>query len=83
MANVMSVMPIRGSTDLRTFLGWDPESAPALALRQGAVSGLSFGYRARAFHRDRQGRELIDIDLFEQTAILIKWGNEIILMTSS
>ena len=46
-----------------------PESAPALALRQGAVSGLSFGYRARAFHRNRQGRDLIDIDLFEVSLV--------------
>jgi len=46
-----------------------PESAPARALRHGAVSGLSFGYRARAFHRSRQGRDLIDIDLFEVSLV--------------
>lgn len=43
--------------------------APAQALRQGAISGLSFGYRARAFQRSRQGRDLIDIDLFEVSLV--------------
>ena len=47
----------------------NPDSAPAQALRQGTVSGLSFGYRARAFHRSRQGRDLIDIDLFEVSLV--------------
>lgn len=46
-----------------------PESAAALALRRQAVSGLSFGYRARAFRPLGRGRELIDIDLFEVSLV--------------
>lgn len=45
------------------------EGAAALAVRRGAVSGLSFGYRARAFVRDRQGRTLTDLDLFEVSLV--------------
>ena len=44
-------------------------SAAAGALRRGAVTGLSFGYRARAFRRDAQGRELLDIDLVEVSLV--------------
>jgi len=29
------------------------------------VTGLSFGYRAREFNRDADGRELTEVDLFE------------------
>lgn len=43
----------------------NPEGGAALAVKRGAVTGLSFGYRARGFTRDQQGRELTDIDLFE------------------
>lgn len=43
----------------------NPGGGAAAALRAGKVTGLSFGYRARAFARDAQGRELRDIDLFE------------------
>jgi HK97 family phage prohead protease len=46
-----------------------PDSAPALALRQGRVDGLSFGYRARAFRRDAAGRELSDIELIEVSLV--------------
>ncbi len=41
----------------------------AAALQSGKVTGLSFGYRARAFDRDAQGRELRDIDLFEVSLV--------------
>ncbi|HEX7751814.1 MAG TPA: HK97 family phage prohead protease, partial [Novosphingobium sp.] len=34
-----------------------------------AVSGLSFGYRARAFRPLGRGRELIDIDLLEVSLV--------------
>ena len=47
----------------------NPEGRAALALRQGAVDGLSFGYRARGFRRDVTGRELTDIDLFEVSLV--------------
>jgi uncharacterized protein len=41
----------------------------AAALRRGAVSGLSFGYRARAFTPHGRGRELRDIELFEVSLV--------------
>lgn len=41
----------------------------ALALRQGDVNGLSFGYHARRFRRDVAGRELLDVDLFEVSLV--------------
>ncbi len=44
-------------------------SAVADALRRGAATGLSFGYRARAFRRDPAGRELLDIDLVEVSLV--------------
>ena len=47
----------------------NPASAAVGALRRGAVTGLSFGYRARAFRRDAQGRELLDIDLVEVSLV--------------
>jgi uncharacterized protein len=43
----------------------NPDGAAGIALRRRAVSGLSFGYRTRAASRSAQGRELIDVDLFE------------------
>lgn len=42
-----------------------PESRAALLLSQGAVSGLSFGFRTRAARQTKEGRELLEIDLFE------------------
>ena len=47
----------------------NPEGGAAAALRRGAVTGLSFGYRARAFTRDAAGRELSDVDLFEVSLV--------------
>ena len=43
----------------------NPQGGAAAALKAGTVTGLSFGYRARAFARDAAGRELTDIELFE------------------
>jgi uncharacterized protein len=55
---------------LRVIASLDnPDGAAALALRRGAVGGLSFGYRARAFRRDGVGRELTAIDLFEVSLV--------------
>jgi len=46
-----------------------PDGAAALALKRGAVTGLSFGYRARDFARDGRGRELRAVDLFEVSLV--------------
>jgi HK97 family phage prohead protease len=47
----------------------NPEGAAGMALRRGAIDGLSFGYRARGFRHDVKGRELTDIDLFEVSLV--------------
>jgi len=47
----------------------NPDGGAAAALRRGAVTGLSFGYRARGFRRDQQGRELTEIELFEVSLV--------------
>ena len=47
----------------------NPGGGAAAALKAGKVTGLSFGYRARAFARDGDGRELKDIDLFEVSLV--------------
>jgi HK97 family phage prohead protease len=47
----------------------NPEGGAAAALRRGAVTGLSFGYRARSFIRDAAGRDLTDVDLFEVSLV--------------
>ncbi|KMS55351.1 peptidase U35 [Novosphingobium barchaimii LL02] len=47
----------------------NPLGAAGLALKRGTVTGLSFGYRARASRRTQQGRELLDIELFEVSLV--------------
>ena len=47
----------------------NPDGGAGAALRRGAVTGLSFGYRARGFTRDAAGRELTEIDLFEVSLV--------------
>jgi len=47
----------------------NPDGAAGLALRRGAVTGLSFGYRARDAARDERGRELRAVDLFEVSLV--------------
>lgn len=47
----------------------NPEGAAGLALRRGSVSGLSFGYRARSSRHSVEGRELLDLDLFEVSLV--------------
>jgi hypothetical protein len=42
-----------------------PDSRAAHLLAQGQVSGLSFGYRTRTARQTSDGRELLEIDLFE------------------
>ena len=46
-----------------------PQGRAATLLRTRAVSGLSFGYRARRFRHTPQGRELADIELFEVSVV--------------
>ena len=43
----------------------NPHGGAAAALKRGAVTGLSFGFRARGFNRSAEGRDLTDLDLFE------------------
>ncbi len=55
---------------LRVIAALDtPEGAPGLALQRGAVSGLSFGYRARTSRHGPAGRELLAVDLFEVSLV--------------
>jgi HK97 family phage prohead protease len=46
-----------------------PDSCAALLLTKGAVNGLSFGFRARAARQSEEGRELLEIDLFEVSLV--------------
>jgi hypothetical protein len=54
---------------LRVIATLDPGTRPAALLGAGAVSGLSFGYRAREFRLTPQGRELRALDLFEVSLV--------------
>ena len=47
----------------------NPASRAAAQLKARTVSGLSFGYRARAFRHEPSGRVLEDIDLFEVSLV--------------
>lgn len=47
----------------------NPESRAVAMLLRRAVSGLSFGYRARGFTGLPEGRLLQDIDLFEVSLV--------------
>ena len=47
----------------------NPQGGAAAALMRGAVTGLSFGYRARGFSRSVEGRDLTDVDLFEVSLV--------------
>lgn len=54
---------------LRIVAALDRDSRAAALLAAGAVSGLSFGYRARAFRRTADGRELAAVDLIEVSLV--------------
>ena len=41
----------------------------AVNLKDGTVTGLSFGYRTRAATRDERGRTLREVDLFEVSLV--------------
>ncbi len=43
----------------------NPDGGAAAAMKHGTVTGLSFGYQARRATQSVQGRELLDIQLFE------------------
>ena len=45
------------------------ESRAAQLLAQGAVSGLSFGFRTRTARQSVEGRELLEIDLYEVSLV--------------
>ena len=47
----------------------NPDGGAAAAPKRGAVTGLSFGFRARSFTRDASGRELQAVDLFEVSLV--------------
>lgn len=47
----------------------NPAGGAAAAVKRGAVTGLSFGYRARGFIRHEAGRDLTDVDLFEVSLV--------------
>jgi HK97 family phage prohead protease len=47
----------------------NPQGPAALALKRGAVTGLSFGYRTQDAVRDDQGRELRAVELFEVSLV--------------
>ena len=47
----------------------NPDGRAARSLASRAVTGLSFGYRARAFRRDETGRWLDEVELFEVSLV--------------
>ena len=47
----------------------NPHGRAAKLLRERAVNGLSFGYRARSYRNTAEGRELADIELFEVSVV--------------
>ncbi|MBX7481474.1 HK97 family phage prohead protease [Qipengyuania sp. 6D47A] len=47
----------------------NPDGRAAKLLRERAVNGLSFGYRARRYRQTSAGRELKDIELFEVSVV--------------
>lgn len=55
---------------LRVIASLDnPAGRAAAMLAQGAVNGLSFGYRARAFRHTEAGRLIEDIELLEVSLV--------------
>lgn len=60
---------------LRVIARLTPEARGAAEagalLRDGAVGGLSFGYRVRAGRPDGRGRELTDLDLVEVSLVTL------------
>lgn len=46
-----------------------PQSRAAQMLMQGAVDGLSFGFRTRTARQTTSGRELLEVDLIEVSLV--------------
>ena len=56
---------------LRVIAALDnPDGRAAAMLRRRAVSGLSFGYRARRFRHEPAGRVLEDVELLEVSLVM-------------
>ena len=47
----------------------NPDRRAASMLKQGDVSGLSFGYRARGYRHEEAGRVLEEVELFEVSLV--------------
>lgn len=47
----------------------NPDGRAARSLASRTVTGLSFGYRAKAFRCDANGRQLDEVDLFEVSLV--------------
>lgn len=47
----------------------NPHGRAATELKKRTVDGLSFGYRARHYRRDSEGRHLHDVELFEVSLV--------------
>lgn len=47
----------------------NPEGTNAALVRDGAVRGLSFGYRVRAARQTPTGRDILDLDLVEVSLV--------------
>ena len=47
----------------------NPQGRAAKMLRERAISGLSFGYRARSYRHESGGRVLKEVDLFEVSLV--------------
>lgn len=55
---------------LRVIAALDnPDGRAAAMLRRRAVSGMSFGYRARVFRHEPEGRVLEDVELLEVSLV--------------
>jgi uncharacterized protein len=47
----------------------NPDGGAGAALKQGRANGLSFGYRARGYARDLEGRVMSDVHLLEVSLV--------------
>ncbi|MDE2562091.1 MAG: HK97 family phage prohead protease [Sphingomonadales bacterium] len=47
----------------------NPDGTPAALVRDGAVRGLSFGYRVKAAVQSPTGRDILDVDLVEVSLV--------------
>ncbi|GGC38067.1 hypothetical protein GCM10011371_26850 [Novosphingobium marinum] len=47
----------------------NPDGAAGIAVRRGRMTGLSFGYRTLESRQTPEGRELLDVELFEVSLV--------------